>query len=460
MVQAENSDAAISKSATSLSLRRRIQTGGAVIMGGYSVGQILRLLSNLILTRLLAPEAFGLMAVAVSINIWSVMLTDIGIGASVIRSPNSEKPEFLRTAWTIQILRNLLIWAIICIAALSVNYLASTNFVPAESIFSHSLLPWVMAGIGLQLPISGLTSINQTMAERKLVMSRVVALEVGGQVFTMAFTIAFALNGFGVWSLVIGTVAGAVFRAALSHFAFPGPRMALQFVREHFDEIFGFGKWLIIASFFGFVLNRGDQLVFGWMMESAQFSLYAVASIWVVAGIAVVQTVIRRIFLPAFSEITRDRPDALGGIYKKVRLLADGAVVIIAYGAFFLAEPVFRFIYPENFDGVGYYVKLLSPVFLFLPYRLISIAALAAGDSKRFTAITVVAGLSMIVFVPIVFLALGERAAIIFFACVAATSLPLVWRLAQKMMKVDMVAESRMIVAAVLLVALLALTAD
>lgn len=459
MAQAENSGAAVAPASAPFSLRRRVQTGGAIIMSGFGAGQILRLLSNLILTRLLAPEAFGLMAIAVSINIWSVMLTDIGIATSVIRSPNSEKPEFLHTAWTMQILRNLLIWVIICAAAVAVYYLLSTPLIPPESIFANPLLPWVMAGIGLQLPVGGLTSINYSMAERRLAMKRVVALEVSAQVFAMAFTIGFALIGFGVWSLVIGSVVGAAYRAAISHVIFPGPQMALRFVREHFDEIFGFGKWLIIASFFGFVLNRGDQLLFGWMMESDQFNLYAVASIWIVAAMTVIQTVISRIFLPMFSEIIRERPAALKDIYQKLRLLADGAVVFMALGAFFLAEPVFALIYPEKFDGVGYYVKLLSPIFLFLPYRLISVAALAAGDSKRFTAITVVSGLAMIAFTPIVFRIFGERAAIIFFACVAAASLPIVWWLAGKMMKVDIVTESRMIIAALILVGLLAFTA-
>ena len=83
------------------SLRTRILSGGGAVMGGFGAAQVLRLISNLILTRLLMPEAFGLMAVAISVNIWAVMLTDIGIGSSVIRSPNSEKPEFLRTAWTV-----------------------------------------------------------------------------------------------------------------------------------------------------------------------------------------------------------------------------------------------------------------------------------------------------------------------------------------------------------------------
>ena len=455
MVQAENPGGAAPKTGPGLSLRRRVQSGGAVIMSGFGVGQVLRLLSNLILTRLLMPEAFGLMAVAVSINIWSVMLTDIGINTSVIRSKNSDNPKFLHTAWTIQIVRNLIVWAIICLAALTVYLLASQRAIPPDSIFAHPLLPWVMAGIGLQLPISGLTSINWAMAERRLSMKRVVTIEVTAQLFTMMLTIAFALAGYGVWALVIGTIGSAIFKVIASHTLMPGPRMALAFVREHFDEIFGFGKWLIIASFFGFILNRGDQILFGWMMDADNFSQYAIATIWVVAATAVVQTVFARVFLPAFSEIYRERPGELANAYQKVRLLADAAVVMIAFGAFFLAEPLFQFIYPEQYEGVGRYIRLLSPVFLFLPYRLISIAALAAGDSKRFAAITFVGGTLMVIFVPLVYTLFDEKLAIIFFACIAVWSLPLVWRLGQRLMKLNVVVESRMIAAAAALVALL-----
>ncbi|WDI32497.1 oligosaccharide flippase family protein [Hyphococcus flavus] len=440
------------------SLRRRIFSGGGIVMGGFGAGQILRLISNLILTRLLAPEAFGLMAVAISINIWAVMLTDIGIGASVIRSPNSEQPSFLRTAWTMKILRNFLVWVIICLAAVGVGLLSANGAVQADSIFADPILPWIMAAIAIQLPIDGFSSINRSLAERKLMMTRVVGLEVARQLFVMTVTISFALMGYGVWALVFGILAGSVFATGLSHVIFPGPRMSIMLVGDHFREIFHFGKWLIIASFFGFILNRGDQLLFGWMMESNAFSLYAVASIWVLAGTAVVETIIGRIFFPAFSEVFREAPESIENLYRKTRLIADLFVVSIAYGAFLLAEPVFSLIYPDNYSGVGYYVKLLAPMLLFLPYRLINTAALASGDSKGFTAVTVVGGTALMIFVPLAATYLSAKAAILTFSCIAAASLPVIWRLGKKFMKLDLIVEGRMIVAAVVLVLLLALT--
>ena len=460
MVKAQDHESETSVSKSAQSLGQRVRSGSVLTIGGFGLGQILRLASNLILTRLLVPEAFGLMAIAVSINIWAVMLTDIGINVSVIRSRNSDKPDFLRTAWTTQILRNFLMWVLICIGAAVVYYSAGAGSVRPDSVFANSLLPLVMVALGTELLFTGFTSMNLALAQRRLSMGRVVALEIARQVLSIIVTVCLAFNGLGVFSLVIGSVAGAAFKMTLSHLVFDGPPMALRFVREHFDEIFHFGKWLIVASLFGFIVNRGDQLIFGWVMEADRFSFYAIAAIWISAATRAFQTLFRHIFVAAFSELARERPERLKPAYQKARLFADGVVLSFALGAFFLAEPVFDLIYPEKFQDVGYFVKLLSPMLLFLPYRLVGMAALAKGDSKRFTAITVVTGIAMMTVVPFVFSTFGEKAGIITFAYIAVCSLPVIWSLGYRLNIVALASEVRMVAVALLFLPMLFLSVD
>ncbi len=434
------------------SLYARVMTGGATVMGGFAGGQVLRLLSNLILARLVVPEAFGLMAVAVSVYTWAIMLTDIGINASIVRSRHADDPAYLKTAWTLQIARNAIVWLVTVAVALVIGLMASAGSVQEGSIFANPLLPWVMAGAGLQILIAGFTSTNKFMAERRLAMKRLVALEIGAQLVAMVVTITLAYMGYGVWALVIGGNVSALVQAILSQVIFPGPKMTLRFHREYFSEIFHFGKWLIIASSFGFIVNRGDQILFGWLMESDRFSLYAVATMWTAAAVMVFATVITRIFYPAFSELLRDRPQDLGSAYARVRLLTDGASVAAALGACFLAEPVFSILYPENYDGVGYYIKLMSPVFLLVPYRLLSTVALAAGDSRGYTGVVSIAGAAILIVVPAVFLLFGEKPAVIAFAAAGLVMIPFAWRLAGRHMPVDPKIELRMLAATALLV--------
>jgi O-antigen/teichoic acid export membrane protein len=261
--------------------------------------------------------------------------------------------------------------------------------------------------------------------------------------------------GFGVWALVIGMLASAAVNTGASHYVFAGPVMKLAMKREYFSEIFHFGKWLIIASFFGFFVNRGDQIVFGGYMPADRFSLYVIATIWITAASTVMQTLTSRIFYPAFSEIIRERPESLTSAYEKARAIIDAASIALAYGAFFLSGPVFSFVYSDAYEGVGYFVKLLSPFLLLTPFRLINTTILASGDSKRFTAITVLAGISMLVLTPLAFHYLGEKSAVVVFSVIEMVSLPIIWRLGAKRLKLNPMVEGRAFLALILLIFLI-----
>lgn len=438
--------------AVAASLRQRVLTGGVVAAFGFGLQNVLRLVSNLVLTRLLVPEAFGLMSVAISFNIWALMLTEIGIGQSVIRSKNSDDPAFLHTAWVMQIARNILIALFIFLSALTVFALRTGGIVSADTIFADPRLPWVMAAMAGQIIFTGIVSLKPALASRRLALKRVVAVEVASQLVTMTFSILFALNGFGVWSLVIGVNAGGLFFCGASYLFFSGPSMRFRFHKEHFGEIFHFGKWLIVSSFFGFIINRGDHMILGWLMPGERFSLYAVAMIWIGAAMGLIQTGISRIFYPSFSEAYRENPERLTQQYQKVRNVVDGFVIVAAFGVFFLAEPFLKFIYTEEFHEVGVYARLLAPMLLFLPYRVAHAAMLAAGDSRSFSLTTIAPGVILAVGMPLIFLYIGEMAAILFFACISVAGLPIQWRASARYLRLNAFTEGRMLAAAIVLI--------
>ena len=89
----------------SSSLKKQAVRGTIWTVFGYGSSQVLRFGGNLILTRLLVPDLFGLMAL-VQIFIRGLSLfSDIGIRPSIIRSDRGDDPIFLNTAWTIQVIR-------------------------------------------------------------------------------------------------------------------------------------------------------------------------------------------------------------------------------------------------------------------------------------------------------------------------------------------------------------------
>src|SRR6476660_8908953 len=85
--------------------------------GSYVVGSVLRLGTNVILSRLLAPELFGIMLIVYSLRLGLELMSDVGIGQNIIYNKNAENPEFYNTAWTVQLLRSLFLWLIFLAAA-------------------------------------------------------------------------------------------------------------------------------------------------------------------------------------------------------------------------------------------------------------------------------------------------------------------------------------------------------
>ena len=71
----------------------------------YSASQLFRFVSSVILTRLLAPELFGLIAIIHSVRIGIELLSDVGIGQNVVYNKESDKPDFYNTAWSLQLIR-------------------------------------------------------------------------------------------------------------------------------------------------------------------------------------------------------------------------------------------------------------------------------------------------------------------------------------------------------------------
>ena len=86
-------------------LRARILRALSSSLVGFGGTNVLRLLGNLALTRLLFPEAFGLMALGSVVTTGLRMVSDLGIRSAVIRSPRGDEEDFLNTAWILKILQ-------------------------------------------------------------------------------------------------------------------------------------------------------------------------------------------------------------------------------------------------------------------------------------------------------------------------------------------------------------------
>src|SRR6056297_1576325 len=80
------------------------------VLLGFGAAQLIRFGSNVVLTRLLFPEAFGLMLIVTTILIGLELFSDTGIRALLVQSKRGEEPQVLATAYTVKVVRGALLW--------------------------------------------------------------------------------------------------------------------------------------------------------------------------------------------------------------------------------------------------------------------------------------------------------------------------------------------------------------
>lgn len=352
----------------------RALRGSALAAAGYAGGQALRLAANLILARLLFPEAFGLMALVTVAVVGLQMLSDTGVGPSIARSPRGDDPAFLDTAFTLQVLRGLLLWAI---AALLAGTMARAYDAPELA----ALLPVA----ALSLAIAGFNPTRIETAHRHLLLGRVTAIDLAAQAAGIVAMVALALATGSVWALVAGAVGTAAAKLVLAHALLPGHRNRLRWDPAAARELFGFGKWVFLSTLCGFALAQGDRLILGGYLSLADLGLYNIGYFlasfpWLLGG-----AVVMKVMIPLYRD---DPPGARAAQAARVRRLRAGltAGLLAALALLALAGPwLVGLLYDDRYAAAGGVVVLVAlvqmPAVIGMTYDQV---ALAAGDARGF----------------------------------------------------------------------------
>ena len=133
-----------------MNLKKRILNASAWTLGSYGVENIFRLASSLILSRLLFPEAFGLVSASSSIIVAIGLFSDLGIRAVIIQSPRGDSDDFLRSAWVFQLLRGMLLWLVLVIICSVISLPVASETLSSRERFCERPVPRCHRDIGVR----------------------------------------------------------------------------------------------------------------------------------------------------------------------------------------------------------------------------------------------------------------------------------------------------------------------
>jgi len=315
----------------------------------HGVVQAVRFGSNIILTRLLMPEAFGLMSLVWVFITGLEMLSDVGVGPAIIRSERGDDPRLLDTAWTVQVVRGFLLFG-----------LASLVAWPAARFYHQPSLFPLLVVAGLGIVVRGFTPTRIHALNRKVLLGRIMLIELFCHLTTVSVMIVGAWLTRSVWALLFGALAGDALHVALGYWMLPGHSHRLRMDRECFGEIVHVGRWIVVSTGLTFAVGYLDRLVLGRLLTVRDLGVYSIALQIVLAVLGVGRAVSGRVFFPMLSETLRQSPELL---YRRLRQARLAWIVPTALGLLVLClggNRLVHVIYKRDYYDAGWMLSVLA----------------------------------------------------------------------------------------------------
>jgi O-antigen/teichoic acid export membrane protein len=358
-------------------LRARAMRGSALTFIQFGGENFLRLASNLILTRLLFPEAFGLMALVSVVQVGLAMFSDLGISTAIIQDKRGDDRSFLNTAWTMQIIRGAILWLITCALA-----------IPVAGFYGEPLLAQILPVAGMSALVYGFHSTRMETLNRHLKLGRLTAMNITAQTVALIIMSLLAWYMQSVWALVIGGLLGAVLTVVLSHTFLPGMPNRFELERDAFWRLLRFGQFIFFGTIASFLISQADKAILGKFVSMAELGIYNIGYFLASVPILLGNAISNRVLYPLYAQ----RPPAESQENRKkiarARLMVTAALLVGAALLAFGGEWLVALLYDERYHDAGTLLVLITlaliPDIVIMSYFPIF---LASGHSGRFAII-------------------------------------------------------------------------
>lgn len=330
-------------------LKKDVLHGAFWTILSYGLGQIFRFVSNLILTHLLFPDLFGLMALVNIIIMGLTLFSDLGIGTSIVRSKQWNNPDFLNTGWTMQVIRGFLIWII-----------ASLATYPISEIYNSPQLIGLTPLIALSAVINGFISPGLYISYRNLAVKRVMFMELGSQLLSLSIMIAWAYFYPSIYALVAGTLIAAFVHMLWSHYISPGHHCRFHWDKEAARELVSFGKWIFISTALTFVAGQADRMILGKIFSLEMLGIYTIAFTLSDLPRQLVGVLSGKIIFPALTRLsTMERPafrqQILHNRMKVLLIMASGLAILACTG-----DRLILLLYDKRYEQAAWMLPILA----------------------------------------------------------------------------------------------------
>jgi len=271
------------------------------------INQSFAFVVRLLLAKLLFPEEFGVVGMATVFTGFVQILTELGIGSSIIQKKDEELDEkhFSTAFWT------GVLWSIALFLVMSfiIGPLAAKFY--NEPILV-SLIPVISTGI----LVSPINLVNKAQLAKRMDFKRIARIDNMATIFAGVLSLILAYFGAGVWSLAFNSTAIIIFAIPL-YFRATGWYPKLIWDNTAFKELFSFGMFITATNMVNYLTNNLDYLIIGRLLNAELLGAYTLAFILTDTFKNRIMQVMNSVMYPFYGGI-QDNLDQVRRYYLKV----------------------------------------------------------------------------------------------------------------------------------------------
>ncbi len=316
----------------------------------FSFSTLIRLVSSLVLTRVLLPEAYGIITIVLSVMYIIGNILDTNVTLFIVRDKKAEEPRYLSTAWTMRLGRSVLSAVVLFACAPLI----------ATKIYDLPSLTLPLRAFSVWFLFDGFNSLAFSVAIRRKQARLLMYSELASSVLTTTFVIIYCYRYHTYWGIVFAILLDRLIITVLSWQFYRELRPRLFFDLAAAREILVFSKFTIPSSFLTLGLTQFDKVVFLRLFDLRLLGIYSLAGNISGAIESVIGKISQSVLYPRCAQNFRDNPDTAAKRYYTENTKLFASILAMPAALCGAAHLVITLLYDSRYSQAGSVLQALA----------------------------------------------------------------------------------------------------
>ena len=291
-----------------------------------TIGHIFSLTVTVFLMRILSPDDYGLMGMAMLYQSVMIIIYDLGVGQSILQKEDLSE-EDIHSAFWFSVIFGLILYGLTWYFAILCGF-----------FFSNEKVVAVVRVVSVSIIFLSIQEVPYCLMARRFEFKRRGVAELSSGILNLSVSLILAIKGFGVWSLILGLVSRDLFLCILI-LILSKWKVKMCFRIANIKRLLKFGIPVTAHSLLLYYSRNIDSVIIGRFLGQSALGFYSIATDLAKMPIQKVILIANKVAFPVFAKIQNDEVQTRRYFYKIIQLISLFSFPVF-FGLFAVSEEI------------------------------------------------------------------------------------------------------------------------